>query len=235
MEIRCEWGEAGLATLRDWAEALVIVDVLSFTTCVSIATARGARVHVISTTQRDKAAALARRLGAILAKRRRDAGPGEISLSPGTLLSLTSGSTLVLPSPNGSALSALAGSTPTFAASFRNLSAVASHLDGRFGRLAVVPGGERWPDGSLRVAIEDWLGAGALISRLSGDRSAEARLAETCFRASVENLPCLLQGSESGRELRGLGFATDVDHALSVDADESVPMLMDGAYRNVAG
>jgi 2-phosphosulfolactate phosphatase len=35
--IRCEWGTCGVAQLAPESDAVVIVDVLSFTTCVEIA------------------------------------------------------------------------------------------------------------------------------------------------------------------------------------------------------
>jgi 2-phosphosulfolactate phosphatase len=234
MLVRCEWGEAGLAAVLDWADAVVIVDVLCFTTSLSIATARGAVIHPITSARRDDAGVLASRLGARLAVRRREAGPGDFTLSPGTMFGLAPGDRLVLPSANGSALSERTGDVPTYAAALRNAAAVARHLDTRYARLAVVPGGERWPDGSLRVAIEDGLGAGALIARLSGDKSAEAAAAEQTFLASRPRLAALIDDCESGRELHARGLGDDIGHAVKLDTDDTVPMLEDGAYRNVA-
>ena len=42
--VRCEWGAAGLMELLPHSDAIVIVDVLSFTTCVAIAASAGATI-----------------------------------------------------------------------------------------------------------------------------------------------------------------------------------------------
>ena len=44
-DIRCEWGEGGVLELSRTSDVVIIVDVLSFSTCVDIATARGATVY----------------------------------------------------------------------------------------------------------------------------------------------------------------------------------------------
>jgi len=43
-DVRCEWGEHGVKTLAPVSDLLVIVDVLSFSTAVEIATSQGATV-----------------------------------------------------------------------------------------------------------------------------------------------------------------------------------------------
>ena len=97
--VRCDWGERGLAALAG-ADVTVIVDVLSFSTAVSIATARGARVFPYR--HRDAtAAAFAQSVEARLAGPRGDA----LSLSPDSLAALSAGERVVLPSPNGATLS----------------------------------------------------------------------------------------------------------------------------------
>ena len=92
---------------------------------------------------------------------------------------------LVLPSPNGSTISAQLAATgaTVLGVSLRNRHAAAAWLRrrGQPGlRLAVIAAGERWPDGSPRPAVEDLWDAGALLDALLTDGwtdlSPEARL-----------------------------------------------------------
>lgn len=88
-----------------------------------------------------------------------------------------------------------------------------------------MPAGERWSDGSLRPAIEDWLGAGAILDALGLPCSAEAEVARTVFRSAGADLAALIRASVSGRELADAGFAEDVALAVEQNVGTSVPML----------
>jgi 2-phosphosulfolactate phosphatase len=224
--VRCEWGAAGLAAGLAGAKAVVIVDVLSFSTAVDIAVARGARVFPYFQPD-GGAAAFARERGAQLAGRDRQRG---YSLSPASLLGLGPGEALVLPSPNGSRLSLGTGSIPTYCGCLRNAATVAQAAARHGGPILVVAAGERWPDGSLRPGTEDWLGAGAVIHALAGPRSPEAALAEAGFLAAREDLEGYLARCPSGRELIGWGCAADVALAAELNVSVTAPRLIDGAY-----
>jgi 2-phosphosulfolactate phosphatase len=248
-----EWGRAGVRLLAPAVEIVVIVDVLSFTTAVSVAVERGAVVFP-HRFRDDTAAGRARGLGGILAQSRRD-GPGP-SLSPASLTTLAPGDRLVLPSPNGATcavLAAEAGAT-VVAGCLRNASAVASFASERGGRVAVVPAGEQWPDGALRPGVEDLLGAGAILAALAGGSasalpgggsaspaaspgalggrrlSPEARLAAAAFERLRLDLSSALADCASGRELIDRGFARDIELAAELDATGLVPVLRDGAF-----
>jgi 2-phosphosulfolactate phosphatase len=223
--LRCEWGEAGVRALAPDSDVVIIVDVLSFSTCVDIALGRGAAVYPFPYKD-DRAAQFAREKQAILAGNRDE--PGGFSLSPKSLLELPADARLVLPSPNGATLSLLTGDTPTLAGCLRNAHTVAAAAVCLGKRISVIPAGERWPDGSLRPAWEDVVGAGAILSHLSGHRSPEATLASAAF-ATFQGT---LRECASGRELIERGFAEDVALSAELNASSTVPMLQDGAYVN---
>ena len=143
-DIRCEWGPVGIDALAPAADVVVIVDVLSFTTSVDIAVGRGAVVFPY--LFRDATAGrFAKERNALLAGQ----NASDFTLRPSSLEKIPAGTLLVLPSPNGSALSTRTGKVPTIAGCLRNASAVAAAAAGFGASVAVIPSGERWPDGSL--------------------------------------------------------------------------------------
>lgn len=103
---------------------------------------------------------------------------------------------MVLPSPNGATL-AIQGAelrACVIAGCPRNASAVArmarqqamSHSASA--AICVIAAGERWDDDSLRPALEDLWGLGAILAGLSDlDLSPEARAALACFRGVAKD------------------------------------------------
>lgn len=231
MRVHCEWGLAGVHALRDRVAALIVVDVLSFCTAVDIAVSQGAVVYPFPYGDATAAELRAKRLGAVAASPQR-AGD-QLSLSPNSLTGLQRGDKILLPSPNGSRLSLETGGAMTMAACLRNASAVAEHARRLVGGadVAVIPAGERWPDGSLRPAIEDLLGAGAVISALGGACTAEAEVARRAFMASGGEVADLVADSLSGRELADRGFSQDVELATAIDVSATVPLLVNAGYQ----
>lgn len=166
----------------------VVVDVLSFTTCVSVAADVG--IDVLPWAgEEDGAAAMAAAAGATLAVGRGatgDAGGSGVSLSPASIRAADGVDSLVLPSPHGSAISAVLAEqgARVVAACLRNRGSVAADLvrwldDGRgVGQprvVVLVPAGERWPDGALRPGLEDLWGAGAVAAALRDRLSSGLR------------------------------------------------------------
>ena len=236
--LRFEWGEAAIRYLAQGCGAVVIVDVLSFGTAVDVALGRGATV--LPYRWKDgSAASFAEAQDALLARSDRGFTGGQSgrwSLSPASLATLPEGARLVLPSPNGSALSVLAAASgaAVYSACLRNAGAVAAHVGERYGTVLVVAAGERWPDGSLRPAAEDLWGAGAVIASLGLPASPEAEVAVQAFQAVQHELAATMRACSSGRELIERGFGADLEWAAAYGVSRVVPVLRDGAYRNAA-
>ena len=228
LQVALEWGPRGLRQLSEECECVVIVDVLSFSTSVTIAVARGAEVWPHSGSER--AEELARAIEATLV-RGRNMREGR-TLSPASLLDVADHERLIMPSANGSVIShaALMSGLAVVAGAMRNAAAVARWLDGRFERVGLVPAGEQWPDGALRPCYEDLIGAGAIAARLR-DSGAKVEFSPDVQAAAVafDNRESLT-GVPSGQELVDWGFAEDVLLAEMVDADDIVPVLRNGRY-----
>jgi 2-phosphosulfolactate phosphatase len=242
--VRFEWGPTGAVEVP--GEVAVVVDVLSFTTTLGIAVAKG--IEVFPFRWRDaRATEHAIRHGATLAVGRFEAlalrDARHVSLSPASLLEAEGVERLVLPSPNGSTIAfALADSgSLVLGASLRNATAVAryaaSYVGPTGGSVVVIAAGERWPDDTLRPAVEDLWGAGAVVDGLVtaglADLSPEAHVAADAWRAVRDDLSTRLPACASGQELVEKGFADDVAVAGLVDVSEAVPVLADERF--VAG
>jgi 2-phosphosulfolactate phosphatase len=245
--IHMEWGPHGALASCQPGDLAVVVDVLSFTTTLTVALDAGVEVYpypfkdasaVEFARERDAALAVGRfeaRLG--------DAG-ATVSLSPASMRTAAGLTAVVLPSPNGSALArALRGrGARVIGAALRNRAAVAQwiahSLAGNGKRhVTVIAAGERWSDDSLRPAVEDLWGAGAVIAALAdlgvSGQSAEARTAQAAFRGVAARLPAELADCTSGRELIEIGFADDVAIAAELDSSRSVPVIDGERFVNV--
>ena len=211
--------------LAPGSDVIVIVDVLSFSTCVDVAVARGATVFPYR--WRDATAeAFAREKGALLAASRGRTTPEQpYSLSPASLEALPPETRLVLPSPNGSTLAAVAAESgaAVIAGCLRNARAVATAARALGQTVTVIAAGERWEGGDepLRPAMEDMVGAGAILAALRPTApSPEAIAAIAVYAAAAAALLPFIAACSSGRELTELGYAGDVEIAAQLDASE---------------
>ena len=238
---RFDWGLDGLRALAPHADVVIVVDVLRFTSAVSAALESGSTVYPYpwapnSTAARDFAAGH----DAVLAGGREACGP---SLSPTDLLAGCP-ARLVLPSPNGATLAYAArrlGTSRVFAGCLRNATATATYIRSRMTEpsVAVIAAGERWGDarGVLRPAVEDMLGAGAILAAfdpsgaIGGRRcSPEARAARAAFLDTGTLLFEALTASASGRELIGRGWEDDVATSAALDVTTVVAELVGDAF-----
>jgi 2-phosphosulfolactate phosphatase len=236
--VRFGWALPAALALSDPAGALVIVDVLSFTTSVTIAVSRGTTVYPHRWPDPGVEAFATARDAAWAVRRDQVSASHPWSLSPAALLAAPAPGRLVLPSPNGSAIAAAAAAGHILAGCLRNATAVARWLAGHgFGNpdrpATIIAAGERWPAGELRPALEDLLGAGAIIAALGlpDALSPEAAAAGAAWRHQRQDITNVLHRCSSGQELTAAGHAHDVDIAAQHDTQETVPILTGGAFR----
>lgn len=229
-----------MAALAPHCAAVVVIDVFRFTTCVDVACARGAVLYPYRWYDGSEADFAATRDAQVAVKRATAAG--EWSLSPHGLSMVPPDTRLVLPSPNGSALcfDALeAGAARVFAGCLRNATAMAGVLRELDGPIGVIAAGERWhgPMGSLRPAIEDLLGAGAILAAVGpdADLSPEAQTARAAFDAVADDLVEFLASSGGGKELLARGWADDLPFCVDLDASTTVPELVGDHFVDRSG
>ncbi len=242
---RFDWGLDGLRSLAPHADVVIIVDVLRFTSAVCAALESGATVFPYP-WHRDDVEAYASSRDAMVAGRREDGGP---SLSPTDLLTMAPDSRIVLPSPNGSALSFAArnfGARRVLAGCLRNASATARWArtvpavrPAGYAVIAVIAAGERWgdADGPLRPAAEDLIGAGAILTALDPSHavatpccSPEAAAARSAFQYARPRLYETLCATGSGRELLARGWDDDIATSAALDVATVVAELVDDAF-----
>jgi 2-phosphosulfolactate phosphatase len=144
---------------------------------------------------------------------------------------------LVLPSPNGATLLHLAAelNSNVLAGCLRNAAATAAACRPIEGNVAIIAAGERWRDsgnatGSLRPALEDLIGAGAILDALSLARPSPEALAAIAAYRAASDLGQWLRECASGRELIERGRAADVALAAQANVSRQVLRLRDGAF-----
>lgn len=203
----------------------IMVDTLRASTTITIALEK--IPYIIPTLEIEEALAMAPEHEAFLAGERGGAtiegfdtgnSPIEIQkLSGKTLIITTSNGTRILEEISGTAL---IGSFVNARAVARKASATAvDHIE-------VVMAGVRG-----RFAIEDFLGAGEIISHLQNYDLDE--MAQSAFLA-VGNPDLVdehVRNSLSARNLRKLGFGDDVEFCLQRDISNIVPQFKDGIIR----
>lgn len=230
---RLDWGRRAAREAAARGDILVIVDVLRFSTAVAAAIHRGG--VIIPCSEEEDSAALAQRLDAEIADYRPGmAGRSRFSLSPQAFGEIAPGTRVVLRSPNGATCARYGRTVPhLFVGALVNASAVGSVVSRLLREeehsVTVVACGERWreasEDGVLRFAIEDTLGAGAILAAISAEKSPEARVCEAAFLGCADLLAEILRDCASGRELRAKGLEEDVRLAAQRDLYDSVPYL----------
>ena len=231
-----EWGRRGAGRAAERGDILVICDVLSFSTTCVVANQRGARIYPCIDGK--EALRCAAQFGAEIAVRREETSADHrFSLSPNSMLAAGPLDRIALPSPNGATCCRIGAAVPALiVASHLNASAsarAAAALSAEFkANITVVSCGERWiqpnEEGQLRFALEDYLGAGAVLSGLDMAFSPGASVCRSAFSASQADIHNIIANCESGIELRDRGWPEDVEHAVQLVTCDVVPLLIDG-------
>lgn len=223
VKVHVEWG---MRALDAKADIVVIVDCLSFSTATTVATAKGGRVYPFGFKDAVQDFALAMN---VQYAQKRSLGGVSLSpptLSPPTLAALGAGDEIILPSPNGSYLSLYADAPIVLIGCLRNAKAVADFINiSGVRNVQFVAAGEKWQDGGLRPAFEDWIACGAMINLLDGILTAEAGAAAASFRWAEPSLLNMMRGCLSGQELCEQDFGQDVEWASELSIAKHVPIL----------
>jgi 2-phosphosulfolactate phosphatase len=231
---RVEWGKRGARDAAERGDIIIIVDVLSFSSTVISALNFGAIIYPYPPHL--DGGKYAKKVGAEYILGRSEAAKlDKPTLSPVSFNQEHANKRYVLSSLNGAFCTWIANKVPALLiGSFLNAFAVgefANQLRRQIGgNITVVPCGEQWSDkgeleDSLRPAIEDYLGAGAILSYLEGSRSPEAEVCFGAFVQSKDKLKDLIWECGSGRELRERGFAEDVMYCSRLNDCQTVPIL----------
>ncbi len=233
-ECRVEWGRRGARDAARRGDIVIIVDVLSFSSTVISALRYGTIIYPYPPYLDGKE--YADKVGADYILGRAEAAKiGKPTLSHVTFNQEHSNKKYVLSSLNGAFCTWIASKVPALLiGSLLNASSVASVANQLIletkANITVVPCGEQWSDvreyeDTLRPSIEDYLGAGAILSYLNGEKSPEVEVCIGAFNNSKQKLNELVWECGSGRELRERGFEEDVKHCSRLNVYQTVPIL----------
>lgn len=161
------------------------------------------------------------------------------SLSPITYINMPPKTKVILSSPNGATCSRLAEQVSyVFIGALLNAKAMGEAVSTLISKtnqtVTVLACGERWlddhEDGPLRFAVEDYLGAGAILSHINLEKSPEAQVCESAFLHSRDRIEQIIRECGGGIELRDKGFGADVKHTAQLNQYDVVPYLQKGQF-----
>jgi 2-phosphosulfolactate phosphatase len=236
-QCRMEWGVRGVEEASARGDIIIIVDVLSFSSAVTTAIHHGAviypfpRVGDIETFGKSVDAEVL--LGR---KEAREAGKPSLS-APSFRSDSIEGKKFVLSSLNGATCAKASQKVPALLVgcllNVSSVARVANQIQKEMNaNITVIACGERWHGSDeehreLRPAVEDYLGAGAILEKLDGTKSPEAKVCISAFQNSKSNLAELIWNCSSGRELRAINFEDDVSYPSQIDLFQDVPVLVE--------
>ncbi len=234
-QCRMDWGLRGAYEAADRGNIVIIVDVLSFSSTVVTALHFGTTIYPFP--MEGDVNEFGKSVGAEVLFGRKEAKElGKPSLSPVSFNKTYKGKKFVLSSLNGAACAKISKKVPALLIGcLLNALAVAKaakQLQKKTeASITIIACGEQWDNkrengDKLRPCIEDYLGAGAILSELDGTKSPEAKVCIAAFQNSQTEINKLIWDSSSGRELREKGFAEDVSYSSQFNTFHEVPILV---------
>ena len=221
--------------------AVVVFDVLRATTTMTAALAAGVaeiRVFPDTASVRKDAAEIGLSPAPLLCGEEKCLAPAGFDLgnSPGAFTREFAGRTVYMSTTNGTrAILAARDAKLLLVGAIVNASAVAVALAEAGLDVTLLCAGTNG-----RVAIEDVIGAGAVLaalSRLKGTmpESDAPRMALRLFETSKEDLPRVLAEGDGGRNVIAAGLAEDIDFAANLDRFKNVVGRVEGRTVRLSG
>ena len=168
---------------------------------------------------------------------------GRFSLSPLTYVGIEPLTKIVLASPNGAHCSQYGEAVKyLFAGCLLNAAAVGRHVNNLLDTtdycVTVIAAGEKWaeslaPNEQMRMAIEDYLGAGSILANLKYDKSAEAQVWKMRFYHVRTKLSIFSGTAKADANSRAKGFGADVTYCAQLDKYNAVACLEAGRFVSV--
>jgi len=201
----------------------IMVDVLRASTTMTVAMQNFSRIIPVKSIL--EAQEIARKYDAVLAGERRGAAiEGFDTGNSPPQISKISGNTLVITTSNGTRIMDKMKAN-VLVGSFVNAKAVAKRaIDLAETHIEVVMAGV---EGNF--AIEDFLGAGEIISNLLNNELEEMALASYLAIRDKNMVDEAIKNSRSARKLGEIGLSDDVDFCLKRNIYDSVPVYANGS------
>jgi len=241
-KVKLDWNIEGLQFALKEKNIIVIVDTLRFSSAVTTAIANGFTIYPVSNEEKGKE--FAKSIGAEMSGRSEIA---KYSLSPQSFLKTSDNKKVVLYSPNGARCAELIkGKDIAYIGCLLNAKAVGKQvtkISKKTNRnVTIIAAGEKrgielgerieyFKDkkGFQKVfAVEDYLGAGAIISYINLPKTPEAEVCELAFNSSKNKLEKLLLESFSGKYLVQTKRKGDVEWSTQLNYYNVVPIVREG-------